>query len=104
MSYGQNSRFIDPITREIDAEADAYRRAHGHITKLQSRQLAWLRRWSRTERREGLRGYYIDCQTCGTVDCQHVASEAARVLLECHAGHDTWIRMLPGHPVARTWW
>ena len=91
-----SSRNPDPVTREIDAESDELRARFGHITKLQSRQLAWLKRWSRTEGRERLRGYYLECSDCGVVEAQHVASVMARILVRRHPGHETWLRMLPG--------
>ena len=86
----------DPVTREIDAAADELRVRFGHITKLQARQVAWLKRWSRTERRERLRGYYLECSSCGVTETEHVASAMAQILVRKHPGHDTWLRMLPG--------
>jgi hypothetical protein len=94
---------VDPVTAEIDEEARRARGENRYITRLQARQLAWLKRWSRTENRERLRGYFIECQDCGIVDCQHVATEAARVVI-AHAGHSTWVRMLPGSQLGREWW
>jgi hypothetical protein len=88
---------VDPVTREIDEVAAELRRTHGHITKLQSRQLAWLKRWSRTERDERLRAYYLECHECGVVEVQHVASVMAQVVFK-HAGHHTWLRMSRGSP------
>lgn len=102
MRYPPNGFPVDPVTQEIDEEARRARREHRYITKLQARQLAWLKRWSRTEKQERLRGYYITCHDCGMKDCQHVAAVAARVLL-AHAGHDTWIHMMPGSPIPNGW-
>lgn len=93
---------IDPTTREIDEISAGFRRVHGHITKLQSRQLAWLKRWSRTERDERLRAYYLECHECGVLEVQHVASVMAQVLLN-HAGHHTWLRMNRGSKYPGTW-
>ena len=103
MGRPTNGFAVDPVTQEIDEEARRARGENRYITRLQARQLAWLKRWSRTENRERLRGYFIECHDCGTKDCQHVASVAARVLLS-HAGHDTWVHMLPGSQVGREWW
>jgi len=103
MPYPPRGFEADPTTREIDEESRKVRRENRFITRLQARQIAWLKRWGRTENRERLRGYYIECKECGTVDCQHVASEAAKVLL-LHAGHSTWVRMLPGSQLGREWW
>jgi hypothetical protein len=103
MRHPPNGFPIDPVIAEIDEEARRALREHRVLTRLQARQLAWLKRWSRTENRERLRGYFIDCYDCGTKDCQHVASVAARVLLD-HAGHDTWIHMIPGSKLPREWW
>ncbi len=103
MVIHRSSRDVDPVTREIDGEADELRSRFGHITKLQSRQLAWLKRWSKTERRERLRAYYLECSSCGTVECEHVASVMARRLVRCHPGHETWLRMHPGSPYPRGW-
>ena len=104
MPYPPKDRFAaDPITQEIDEEARRARGENRYLTRLQARQLAWLKRWSRTEDRERLRGYFIECHDCDLVDCQHVASVAARVLI-AHAGHSTWVRMLPGSPTRRDGW
>lgn len=103
MHYQHPPFQADPVTREIDEEAARARAQHQYLTKLQARQLAWLKRWSRTEHRERLRGYFVECRDCGVKDCQHVAAMAARVLLR-HAGHDTWIHMLPGSQLPRAWW
>lgn len=92
---------VDPITREIDEYAEEIRSKVGFITKLQSRQLGWLRRWGRTERRERLRLYTLKCEECDCVERQHVAAVMARILVERHAGHETWLDMFAGAPVPR---
>ena len=103
MAGPMDDRSTDPTTREIDTIAIGVRQRFGHITKLQSRQLAWLKRWSRTERNERLRGYYLECSSCGTVECEHVAAVMARRLVRCHPGHETWLRMHPGSTYPRGW-
>lgn len=103
MGYPPNGFAADPVTTEIDEEARRARGENRYLTRLQCRQIAWLKRWGRTENRERLRGYYIECHDCGLVDCQHLATEAAKVVI-AHAGHSTWLRMLPGSPVGREWW
>ena len=101
MGSSMDDRSIDPTTREIDEISDGFRQRFGHITKLQSRQLAWLKRWSKTERNERLRGYYLECSSCGVVEVEHVAAVMARRLVRCHPGHETWLRMHPGSAYPR---
>jgi hypothetical protein len=96
-------RSADPTTREIDEMSSDFKSRFGYITKLQSRQLAWLKRWSRTERRERLRLYVIKCECCGSVDRGHVAAVVARILVQRHGGHETWLEMYPGSPVDERW-
>lgn len=90
----------DAITREIDEVSEQIVAEFQHITKLQARQLAWLKRWSRTEREERLRAYYLQCHDCNVIEVQHTASVAAMMVWK-HAGHRTWLRMMRGSTYGR---
>lgn len=81
---------------DVDQAASTFQEIDPELSELQSRQLAWLDRWSRTERNERLRCYYLKCRTCGTEELDHVATVAAHRLIQFHLGHKTWIKMYPG--------
>ena len=100
MGDARDARTPDPTTREIDEMSSEFKSRFGYITKLQSRQLAWLKRWSRTEREERLRGYYLQCHDCNVIEVQHTASVAAMMVWK-HAGHRTWLRMMRGSTYGR---